>query len=61
MQLIDVYLQLAQIRLTRQDNLAALQYLEKIDTNKLSPELQPAAWTYRATALLALGESRRHD
>jgi len=54
-QLSDLYLQLAQIRLTRQDNLAALQYLEKIDTNKLSSELQPAALDLQGTALLALG------
>lgn len=54
-QLSDLYLQLAQIRLTRQDNFAALQYLEKIDISKLSPELQPATLDLQGTALLALG------
>lgn len=54
-QLSDLYLQLAQIRLTRQDSLAALQYLEKIDPNKLSSELQPATLDLQGTALLALG------
>jgi len=54
-ELSDVYLQLAQIRLTRQDSLAALQYLEKIDMNKLSSELQPAVLDLQGTAFLALG------
>jgi Flp pilus assembly protein TadD len=54
-QLSDLYLQLAQIRLTRQDSLAALQYLEKIQMDTLSSELKPAILDLQGTALLALG------